>query len=384
MHIVYAVSTCSNDIYQQLYRDASVKPAIQSQKYHKLLIEGFADYTQVDVIAYPPIYGSVLKKFCIRFSKEKDGNARYHYIPVVRNSLLRKLVVGFETFFRTCCLCRKDSAVVVDCLNVVASVSALAAAKLRGSSCVGIVTDLPEMQKMGKVMLWISNYVIRNCSHYVFLSEPMNTRLNKAGKPYVVLEGHADIQMSQVASDLSLKHKPRVLLYAGGIKKEYGIEMLVKGFRKANLANTQLHIYGGGSYASELGKLAEQDENLFFGGEVLNTEILEKELEATLLINPRPTHEEFVRYSFPSKNMEYMASGTPVLTTVLPGMPKEYYPYVYLLEQETVDGIAEKLTQVLLQTDEELFEKGRAAKEFILNTRNNVVQAGKILKMLEK
>lgn len=384
MHIVYAVSTCSNDIYQQLYRDASVKPAIQSQKYHRLLIEGFAQSAKVDVVAYPPIYASVLKKAFVRFPKETEGNALYHYIPAVRNGLLRKLVVGTQTFFRTLRLCGKDSAVVVDCLNVVASVCALTAARLRGRPCVGIVTDLPEMQKMSSGMLKISNYVIRNCTHYVFLSEPMNTRLNQSGKPYVVLEGHADIQMREVASELSMKRKPRVLLYAGGIKKEYGIEMLVEGFRKAKLSNAQLHIYGGGSYCPELAQLAEEDENLFFGGEVLNSEILEKELEATLLINPRPTHEEFVRYSFPSKNMEYMASGTPVLTTVLPGMPKEYYPYVYLLEEETADGIAEKLTQVLAQTDEELFGKGRAAKEFILTTRNNVVQAAKILEMLKK
>ncbi len=384
MHIVYAVSTCSNDVYQQLYRDASVKPAIQSQKYHRLLIEGFAQAANVDVVAYPPIYASVLKKAFVRFPKEAEENVVYHYIPAVRNGFLRKMIVGSQMFFRTLSLCGKGSAVVVDCLNVVASMSALAAARLLGKPCVGIVTDLPEMQKMSKWMRIISNLVIKSCTHYVFLSEPMNTRLNKSEKPYVVLEGHADIQMRNVVSDLALKHEPRVLLYAGGIKKEYGIEMLVEGFRKANLPNSQLHIYGGGSYIAELARLAEESENLFFGGEVLNTEILEKELEATLLINPRPTHEEFVKYSFPSKNMEYMASGTPVLTTVLPGMPKDYYPYVYLLEEETADGIAKALKEILSQSDEALFEKGKAAKEFILTTRNNVVQAKKILDMLEK
>ena len=42
-----------------------------------------------------------------------------------------------------------------------------------------------------------------------------------------------------------------------------------------------------------------------------------------------------------------MSTGTPVLTTVLPGMPKEYHPYVYLLEEETADAIAEKLGRFL-------------------------------------
>ena len=90
-----------------------------------------------------------------------------------------------------------------------------------------------------------------------------------------------------------------------------------------------------------------------------------------------------MKYSFPSKTMEYMASGTPVLTTILPGMPKEYYPYVYLLPDESAAGISGMLKQVLSQSDEALFEKGNAARNFVLDTRNNVVQAAKILEMLK-
>ena len=82
--------------------------------------------------------------------------------------------------------------------------------------------------------------------------------------------------------------------------------------------------------------------------------------------------------------MEYMSSGTPVLTTVLPGMPKEYHPYVYLLEDESADGIAAKLREVLAQSDETLFGKGCEARNFILNRKNNVIQAQKILEMLKK
>ena len=78
-----------------------------------------------------------------------------------------------------------------------------------------------------------------------------------------------------------------------------------------------------------------------------------------------------------------MASGTPVLTTVLPGMPREYHPYVYLLEDETADGIAKKLQEVLENTDETLFRKGTEARKFVLEQKNNVIQAKKILEMLQ-
>lgn len=80
--------------------------------------------------------------------------------------------------------------------------------------------------------------------------------------------------------------------------------------------------------------------------------------------------------------MEYMASGTPVLTTVLPGMPGEYHPYVYLIENESAQGIGEMLRKVLAQSDEALFERGKEARDFILQKKNNVLQAEKILAML--
>ena len=128
---------------------------------------------------------------------------------------------------------------------------------------------------------------------------------------------------------------------------------------------------------------ALDDPRVRYGGMLLSSEIVEKEMEATLLVNPRPTDAEFVKYSFPSKTMEYMASGTPVLTTDLPGMPREYLSYVNLIRKETPEGVADALREVLSRSDEELMQQGLQARRFVLETRNNVVQAEKILTMLE-
>ncbi len=79
-----------------------------------------------------------------------------------------------------------------------------------------------------------------------------------------------------------------------------------------------------------------------------------------------------------------MASGTPVLTTVPPGMPKEYYPHVYLMPDESPEGIAKALEEVLANSDEALFQKGSGARRFVLEEKNNVIQAKKLLDMLEQ
>ena len=79
-----------------------------------------------------------------------------------------------------------------------------------------------------------------------------------------------------------------------------------------------------------------------------------------------------------------MVSGTPTLTTKLPGMPKEYYKYVYLIEDETVEGISNILKDILNRPKEELYNKGMEAKKFVLNYKNNIIQAKKILDMIDR
>lgn len=383
MHIVYAVTTCSDKVYKELFSDVKVKPAFQSQKYHRLLIEGLASHTRVDVVANAPVNRSIMDRPFVRLPEEEEGGAWYHYIPAVRNPVLKIACVAAGTFVNTLCYTRKDSAVVVDCLNRTTAFFALLAAKIKGCRCVGIITDLPDMLGGGSFSVKMANYVIRHCTDYVLLTEAMNDYIRNPGKPYVVLEGHSDISMEEKKPAMDKKTYPRSVFYAGGISRKYGLADLVEGFRMADIENARLELYGPGDYVPELQEIAEEDSRIFYGGMLMNSEIVDREQQATVLVNPRPTHEEFVKYSFPSKTMEYMASGTPVLTTRLPGMPGEYYPYVSFIDEETPEGIAAALRQMLSESDETLFEKGAAARRFVLDNRNNVVQAEKLLEMLE-
>ena len=385
MHIIYSAATCSDRVYAQLFANTQAKPSFQSQKYHRLLIEGLAAHTKVDVVATPPANRKAIDRAVIPVPSHTEGGARYHHIWAVRNPYLKGLFMGFGTFFKTLRLADKDSVVIVDCLNRVVSLSALLAARLRGRRCVGIVMDLPDMFHNGKRFYTaLGNWVIGHCTDYIVLTEATNDYINPTGKPHVVLEGQADVTMADHVPAMEKKVSPRVVLYAGGVSREYGVETMTQGFRMADIPDTQLWVFGPGDYVEELKEIGREDPRIVYGGVLLSSQIVEKEQQATLLMNPRPTKDEYVKYSFPSKTMEYMASGTPLLTTVLPGMPKDYHSYVYLLEEETAQGVAEKLREIFALSDEALFQKGAQAREFILKEKNNIVQAGKILDMLER
>ena len=79
-----------------------------------------------------------------------------------------------------------------------------------------------------------------------------------------------------------------------------------------------------------------------------------------------------------------MVSGTPCLTTHLPTIPEDHYPYVYFIENESIEGIAAALKETLAKGSKELLEKGKAARNFVLVEKNNVVQARKIIQLLQE
>ena len=79
-----------------------------------------------------------------------------------------------------------------------------------------------------------------------------------------------------------------------------------------------------------------------------------------------------------------MASGTPLLTTQLPGIPQEYYDYVFTIDGDTSEAVTGALREVLSRPREELRRKGLAAQEFVRNKKNNVIQAGRILQLLKQ
>ena len=114
---------------------------------------------------------------------------------------------------------------------------------------------------------------------------------------------------------------------------------------------------------------------------MLNDEVVR---EVDLLVNPRPSSAEFCKYSFPSKTMDYMASGVPVLMTRLPGLPSDYRERVFFIEDESPEGVAAALERVLSQSDEALLAFGDEARRFVLSEKNHLAQTARLLDFFEK
>ena len=387
MKIIYGYSNCTDKKYNEIFKDKSVAVLQPDQKYHGLLIKGLAK-NGADVYCYSglPINRNVTKKLFIHEKDEVEDGVHYHYYKTVNLPIFRQamILLGARKAIRKHKNDQK-TVVICDCLNRSNTVGMVEGAKRKGLPVVMIVTDLPDYQ-FDEQTAEKYNELLSKADGYIFLTEQMNERVNKQNKPYIVLEGHSDCSLAEVKPEEKYEtvNGKKVIVYAGSIKKLYGIQNLVEGFLKANIENAELQIFGDGDYRAELEELCKTCENVKYMGVRPNSEVVEIEQRAALLVNPRPTAPEYTKYSFPSKNMEYMVSGTPVLTTKLPGMPKEYYPHIYTVDEDTADGIAQAVERVFSDTLNERIEKGKKARDFVLENKSNVVQAKKIIEFLEE
>jgi glycosyltransferase involved in cell wall biosynthesis len=397
LEILYLSNVCSQNTISHLFKTLNVKPAQEAQKFHKLLIEGFAahsDTCKIETLSVIPVISSNKKKVW-SFPSEKVGNIFYNYVPIINLPFIKDLIVfvySFYWIFHWFNLNRgKDKVIICDALKLSISSAAIIACKLFKVKVVGIITDLPDLlvgsnqnpDLKYKIYKRLSYLIISNFDKYIILTLQMNEVVNRRHKPYIVMEGLVDIKMKRKDSSLIVKDSNRILLYAGGIYEEYGVKRLLDAFKQLNGENLRLHIFGAGEMKNEMLKYMELDKRIIYKGVVPNNEVVEAELKATLLINPRPTEKDFTKFSFPSKNMEYMVSGTPIITTKLPGMPLEYYKHVYLFEDESVNGMTTTLKTLLLKSESELIAFGRKAQEFVLNNKSNLIQARRILNFLE-
>lgn len=385
MRIIYASCLISKKKNKELFEN-NTYTGFQVQKFHQLLCHGFAfNKCDIQILSALPVTRKNCNKIFIKKDYEKEGSIFFNYLTVINLPILKNIFIILAAMIEMFKLakCKDNVFLMADCLNQSVSFGAVIVSKILGIKSVGIITDLPDfLSDKGKNSF--NNMIIKMFNNYVLLTDEMNDyiveNITHKNKPYIVIEGSVDYTILNETT--YEKYEKKVCMYTGTLAKIYGIEYLVKGFIKANVLNSELHIYGDGDFKNELIDLCKKNSNIKYFGTKPNEYIVEEQKKATLLINPRPSNEEFTKYSFPSKNLEYMASGTPLLVTDLPGIPAEYKRYEYIIENENIDGIANMFRYVLNLTDAELRKKGKMAQEFVLGTKNNIIQTKKILEWL--
>ncbi len=251
-----------------------------------------------------------------------------------------------------------------------------------------IVTDLPNelglasgrkglLQKIEYHMGRQSLNLLRQMDGFILLTEPMADALHIREKRFTVIEGL--ILTTDETNDQSEAKNPPVFLYTGTLESALGIEEMLQAF--AEMPEYQLWICGQGNMKKRVEEYANQYSNICFFGFVAQKEALAMQASATALLNPRQPDGLFTRYSFPSKTLEYMRSGKPVLCCKLEGIPHDYDAYLNYMESGK-DGIIAAVRKLMSLEPQKRDEQGNAAREYVLHHKNPHTQCQKLLRLL--
>jgi glycosyltransferase involved in cell wall biosynthesis len=215
---------------------------------------------------------------------------------------------------------------------------------------------------------------------YVFLADAMKEFYVKCSDPakYIVVEGMINVDAVPEV-DYSNQEGKEILLYAGSLKKIFGISNLVEAFCKIKRNDIELWLCGSGDYAETIEKISKEDKRIKFFGLVSGEEARALQQKATILINPRTSEGEYTKYSFPSKTIEYLLAGRTVIMNRLPGVPSEYYNYLYTPADESVDALAKEIELVLEEPKETRLAKCKQGREFIMKKKNSMFQGRRIV-----
>ena len=178
------------------------------------------------------------------------------------------------------------------------------------------------------------------------------------------------------------KEKDRkVIMYAGTLQEDYGLWHLIHAFLLICDDKYFLQIAGSGDMAEEIKQLSEKNDRIQYLGFISPAEVSEYQQRADILVNPRTSAYEFVKYSFPSKIMEYLASGTPYVGHRLPCIPSEYDLYIQYPKDESDEALMEKIVEICELSLEERKAIGEKARNFIIEEKNPKVMCKKIVHM---
>src|SRR5699024_5783196 len=104
----------------------------------------------------------------------------------------------------------------------------------------------------------------------------------------------------------------------------------------------ELWLVGSGDADNIVAEYALNDHRIKPLGFTTPDKILELQNQATVLVNPRLNKHSYVRYSFPSKTVEYLATGKPVISHRLDCMGSEYEAVIEYVSEATSQSLRDK------------------------------------------
>ncbi len=339
--------------------------------------------------SFPQYYN---RPFIKSYSFDDEGkNIGYCNVKLIRNNSKAKKI--YKELYKWCVSTEDKKTLFVYTISqpFMSAVSKLKK-RFRDLHICSIIADLPDMSNLSSSKSLLlkmfsatkakeSYSLISSVDSFVLLTKHMAGYMG-IKQPYCVMEGIATDQKN--FAEPNYEGELKTVFYAGTLHRKFGVLNLLEAFKNIKSEDYRLVICGVGDSEKEIMEAAQKDSRIKFHGCLPREKVLKLQSKATVLVNPRQNNEEFTKYSFPSKNLEYLSSGIPFIAYKLDGIPDEYDEYIMYVKDNDISSLSDKIKEVCEKTSQERKLIGTKARMFVNEYKNDVVQTKRILSFVRK
>ena len=194
--------------------------------------------------------------------------------------------------------------------------------KKKGAIPVLILADYTDSSEekgslLRKLIAYRQGIEFRNFDYGIVLSEEAKHFFNKSAKTVIMEGGVVPERFDGIAP---IGHdKITRFLYAGTFSEVTGVDVLLKAISLISDPDLEFYFSGKGELVREVISAAEKDQRVKYLGFMNDEEYIKVLNNTHVFINPRNMGFKQNRNNFPSKVLEYLACGRPVISTRFPG-----------------------------------------------------------------
>ncbi|MDR3574710.1 MAG: glycosyltransferase [Anaerolineaceae bacterium] len=202
------------------------------------------------------------------------------------------------------------------------------------------------LKKMRVLDLYLMKRGLQKVSGVIVMASKLADEL-APGLPKLVVPTIQNTKLSPVpAKSRQPDDRAFTIVYTGGLSEDYGINLLLAAFEQANNMDWRLLITGWGDLEKIVSDFAANNPRAQFLGFLKPEELSNLYNCADVLVNPKLTSTSFATMSFPSKIVEYLGTGKPVISTNLPVYDDCFRKHLILTQSDSPEELIRCLNDV--------------------------------------
>lgn len=313
-------------------------------------------------------------------------NNIWGYRNISRTAVLKRCVKDFIKNSKA-----KKKAIIVYCPHTPFLEAAVYGKELDNSVHIHmVVPDLPQYMNLSKKAHPIYDFfkkidiqkmekLIAQVDSFMLLTKYMADKLHVGNRPYIVVEGITDTKNIPPKK----KERGKKIAYAGKLVEAFGAKRLVEAFEMIDDPETSLHICGGGELKPYVEEMCQKDSRIHYYGVVPAEKANEILQNADVLVNPRQNDDEYTKYSFPSKNIEYLMTGNAVVAYMLDGIPEVYKEFFVVPSSCATCSLSEAIYFALNESEQEKERKRQKVWRYLAETKEKTSVARRVVSLLQ-